>query len=250
VTDAGLAHLKDCKNLTSFGLNGTQVTDAGLAILKDRQNLIGLALYKTPVTDAGLEHLKGLTNLASIELSDTKTTHAGIAALQKALPKCQIHWSDANKRAAAYVLSIGGIVSVNHQDRDIRAVPDLPKEPYVLTRATLTAKEKVTDAGLANFKDCKNLTRLELNGTRVTDAGLAHCKGIPLTALAIENTDVTDLGPLQGMPLAEVRLTPKKITRGLDVLRDMKSLQTIGIAPNQSWPAAEFWARHDKGEFK
>jgi formylglycine-generating enzyme required for sulfatase activity len=109
---------------------------------------------------------------------------------------------------------------------------------------------QVSDAGLAYFKDCKALRHLNLAGTQVSDAGLAHLRGMSLTVLAIEHTGVTDLGPLQGMPLAEVRLTPKNITRGLDVLRDMKGLKTIGIAPNQSWPAAEFWERHDKGEFR
>ena len=56
--------------------------------------------------------------------------------------------------------------------------------------------------------------------------------------------------PLQGMPLAEIHLPPKNITRGLDILRDMKSLKTIGIDYKQAWPAAEFWQRYDKGEFK
>jgi len=38
---------------------------------------------------------------------------------------------------------------------------------------------------------------------------------------------------------------------GLDILKGMKSLQSIGIGhrPNESWPAAEFWDRYDKGEF-
>src|SRR5262245_25245681 len=51
------------------------------------------------------------------------------------------------------------------------------------------------------------------------------------------------------MPLEDVRLTPKNITRGLDLLRNMKGLKTIGIAWDQAWPAAEFWERYDKGEF-
>jgi hypothetical protein len=84
----------------------------------------------------------------------------------------------------------------------------------------------------------------------VTDRGLAHLKGMPLTVLWIENTGITDLTPLQGMPLEEIRLTPKNITQGLDILRDRKSLKTIGISFNQVWPAAEFWERYDKGEFK
>jgi len=73
---------------------------------------------------------------------------------------------------------------------------------------------------------------------------------MPLKKLWIDDTGITDLTPLQGMPLEEIRLTPKNITRGLDILRDMKSLKTIGIEWNQSWPAAEFWERYDKGEFK
>jgi hypothetical protein len=54
------------------------------------------------------------------------------------------------------------------------------------------------------------------------------------------------------MELEDIRLTPKNITQGLDILRDMKSLKTIGITflGDGSWPAAEFWARYDKGEFK
>jgi hypothetical protein len=79
----------------------------------------------------------------------------------------------------------------------------------------------------------------------VGDAGLAYFKGMPLKVLLIQSTDITDLTVLQGMPLEYISLTPKNITRGLDMLRDMKSLKTI-----QALPAAEFWERYDKGEFK
>jgi hypothetical protein len=70
-----------------------------------------------------------------------------------------------------------------------------------------------------------------------------------LKHLHINNTDVTDLNPLQGMPLEEINLTPNKITRGLNIVRDMKSIKTIGIGWKQTWPAAEFWKRYDNGEF-
>jgi hypothetical protein len=54
------------------------------------------------------------------------------------------------------------------------------------------------------------------------------------------------------MELEDIRLTPKKISQGMDILRDMESLKTIGLNADstQVWPAAEFWARYDKGEFK
>lgn len=51
----------------------------------------------------------------------------------------------------------------------------------------------------------------------------------------------------QGMALEEVHLTPKNITEGLDILRKMESLITIGISFADAWPAAEFWPRYDKG---
>lgn len=45
----------------------------------------------------------------------------------------------------------------------------------------------MTDAGLADFKDCKNLTTLDLSDTKVSDAGLAHgndIRGSGLTHLS------------------------------------------------------------------
>jgi len=112
------------------------------------------------------------------------------------------------------------------------------------------ADTRVRDAGLASFEDCKNLKELDLSATKVHDAGLAHFKGTPLRRLWINNTGITDLTPLQAMPLEEIRLTPKNITRGLDILRDKKNLKTIGIDyGDKAWPAAEFWERYDKGEF-
>jgi hypothetical protein len=85
---------------------------------------------------------------------------------------------------------------------------------------------------------------------QIGDACLAHFKGMPLMSVWIDNTDISDLTPLQGMPLEDIRVTPKKITKGLDILRDMKSLKTIGTEWDKFWPAAEFWERYDKGEFK
>jgi hypothetical protein len=181
VSDAGLAHFRDCKKLISLHLPGTQVSDSGLANFKDCNDLISLSLPGTKVTDAGLAHFKDCKDLTELNLAGTQ----------------------------------------------------------------------VSDGGLAHLKDCKNLTLLRLSGTRVSEAGLENFKGTPLKKLFIAGTDVTDLKPLQGMALEDIRLTPRNIIQGLDILRDMKSLKTIGIEYGEKgWPAAEFWERYDKGEFK
>jgi eukaryotic-like serine/threonine-protein kinase len=114
------------------------------------------------------------------------------------------------------------------------------------------SRTKVSDASLASIKDCKELTQLFLPGTQVSDAGLAHLKVHKnLKRLNLAETKVTDLSPLKDIPLEDICLTPKNITKkGLDILRHMKSLKTIGTDWTHVWPAAEFWARYDKGEFK
>ena len=57
VSDVGLAHFKDCKNLKILTLTGTQVSDAGLAHLEDCKKLTQLTLGQTKVTAKGVEGL-------------------------------------------------------------------------------------------------------------------------------------------------------------------------------------------------
>ncbi len=111
---------------------------------------------------------------------------------------------------------------------------------------------KMGDPNLAQVKGCKDLTVLILSGTQVSDSGLVHVKNFKhLKYLNLVGTEVSNLLPLKDMSLEEIRLTPKNITAGgLEILRKMKSLKTIGTNWNQVWPAAEFWARHEKGEFE
>jgi eukaryotic-like serine/threonine-protein kinase len=79
---------------------------------------------------------------------------------------------------------------------------------------------------------------------------LSPLMGMKLTYLHCGDTKVSDLSALEEMALEEIRLTPKNITKkALEILRNMKSLKTIGTEWNRAWPAAEFWARYDKGEF-
>jgi Leucine-rich repeat (LRR) protein len=123
----------------------------------------------------------------------------------KPTPEVKIIAGDPDRRAAEYVLSIGGAVRVNDLGYDIWAAAELPKEPFRLTWAhfqdckNLTVLDlgetPVTDAGLAHFKDCRNLTYLNLDRTPVTDAGLAHFKDCKnLTGLILNGTPVTDAG--------------------------------------------------------
>jgi serine/threonine protein kinase len=170
-------------------------------------------------------NLAGLTHLG---LWKTKVSDAGLAYFKdcKGLRRLGLGWTKVSDAGLANFKDCKNLTFLN------------------------LAGTKVSDVGLGYFKDCKNLKYLWLDRTQAGDAGLGQFKGIPLRALSIDDTGITDLTPLQGMALEEIRLTPKNIKRGLDIIRDMKSLKTIGIAWQQTWPAAEFWQRYDKGEFR
>jgi hypothetical protein len=54
------------------------------------------------------------------------------------------------------------------------------------------------------------------------------------------------------MQLTNIRFTPKTVVKGMDVLRQMKSLQTIAtsVDAKDAFPASEFWKKYDAGAFK
>ncbi len=91
------------------------------------------------------------------------------------------------------------------------------------------------------------LTRLHIQETPVSD--LSPLKGMPLAILQCNETQVSDLSPLAGMHLLRVWLTPRNITQGMDVLRQMKSIRFIGVRALNPLPAEEFWKKYDAGEF-
>jgi hypothetical protein len=79
---------------------------------------------------------------------------------------------------------------------------------------------------------------------------LSPLRGLPLVKLNLAGTSTSDLTPLDGMNLEEIAFIPKQITRGMDVVRRMKSLKFIDLSNNARFPPAEFWKRYDAGEFK
>ena len=91
------------------------------------------------------------------------------------------------------------------------------------------------------------LTTLGCSNSPISD--LSPLEGMPLKYLFCSNSPLSDLTPLGGMTLAEIQLTPKNIAKGLDAIRQMKSLTAIGISLPTKFPPDEFWKKYDAGEF-
>ena len=59
-------------------------------------------------------------------------------------------------------------------------------------------QSNTSDAGLANFKDCRNLVRLDVSNTKVSNSGLAQVAGYSRLAMAnLKDTRVSPAGALE-----------------------------------------------------
>ncbi len=139
-----------------------------------------------------------------------------------------------DRRAAEYVLSIGGAVAVNDQTGELKAVGELPGEAFRLTLVNLLNNPQVTVAGLANFKDCQELTSLNLYGTKVTDADLVHFQDCQkLTALNLHASNVTNAGLVHfknSTNLASLSAGDTQLSDdGLAQLKDFRKLSELNI---------------------
>lgn len=90
------------------------------------------------------------------------------------------------------------------------------------------------------------LVSLTLKGTIVRD--LRPLNGNRLLRLNIKNTRVTDLTSLEGMRLTRLVFDPRRIKKGLDVVRKMTTLNELGLDLNTLMRPEQFWKRYDSGE--
>jgi tetratricopeptide (TPR) repeat protein len=177
-----------------------------------------------------LTHWKKDPDLASVR------DPAALAAMTPPnRPAWEALWREVDTLlAAGWVLSIGGVVRVDGENRDIAAASDLPRERFTLTTVSL-ADRPVTDADLANVKGLQGLHALNLRGTGVTDAGLVHLKGLTsLHLLILTNTavmgeglaDLKDLTGLNELWLKDTRLTDPALAH----LKNLTGLRWLTLA--------------------
>ena len=120
-------------------------------------------------------------------------------------------------KAVAEIERLGGKVTVDENS------PDKAVIGVDLTNTN------VTDAGLAHFKGLTQLQSLILAGTQVTDAGLKHLKGLrQLQAVWLVLDKMTDAGleSLEGLTqLRTLYLNDTKVTNvGLEHLKGLTQL--------------------------
>jgi hypothetical protein len=78
ISDAGLRHLRNLRQLRALYLSYTQITDQSADIIAGFENLESLRLVDTGVTDSGVAKLKALRHLQELDVRGTQVTEKGL----------------------------------------------------------------------------------------------------------------------------------------------------------------------------
>jgi len=141
---------------------------------------------------------------------------------------------ERNRRAADWVLGIGGTVHVmaGGRIREVKASNDWPNEPSWIIYVSLNDVGRVDDVGLRNLSGLTRVEILAIAGNPVTNSGLEHLRGlVKLEFLTLSGTRVTDAGLVNLERMTEIGtlyLNKTQITdTGLVHLKGMSKLQKL-----------------------
>ncbi|MBN70601.1 MAG: hypothetical protein CME32_15135 [Gimesia sp.] len=145
---------------------------------------------------------------------------------------------DPDRRAAEYVLSVGGKVRLDDDSRHgekklITSIKELPDSPFRLTHVELINLKKVTDTGMAALRGTKDLRFVNLAySPEFTDAGLAHLsdnRGLQRLDLWGTNISMKGLEYFADFPdLRDLRLGDTQLSaEDLSILKRYASLQKL-----------------------
>jgi len=191
-------------------LGGTYIGNETVAsIAQYRPRLESLELVAARLTNEGLPHLSKLPELTHLSITlipiqgdlgpTSLITDEGLLVL-KQLPKLQ-SLSLSNLRVFTGK-SLSGL-----------------SDQKMLRRLQVSNCPMFSDPSMGYVKSQPNLQHLALSQVRISDAGIAHLKGLPLTSLSIDNIPLTDaclpaiesLEELRSLTVEKTEITPEAL---------------------------------------
>ena len=254
IDDIGLKQLASLSKLVSLSFSGGRgMTDDGLRALAGLKSLRSLKIDGAPITDAGLVHLASLQSLRVLiinarQVDGTGVRHlATVPLLELTLPGAT---SDGLKGVARCVslhkLDISGW---KPKRVELNALADMPNLWW------LAARCDIANEGIRDLHKLVSLRYLDLTGCVSIDDGAAEylAKMTSLQHLELNSTRITEAGLVQLKTLSNLRwLTlpwgdDKRRDRCLEIkkLREALPHCTISGWPPTPW---EFHVREPREE--
>jgi Leucine-rich repeat (LRR) protein/tetratricopeptide (TPR) repeat protein len=243
--------LAGCSSLTSLkGVERMPLTELTLSdcssLQGDLSALEGMKLISLDVRNcSSLTSLKGIEGmpLTSLELQECTSLQGDLAVLKG------MKLTELNLGFSFGLTGLEGVEGMPLTRLDLTNHGSLLGDLSALKGMKLVELILNNCSGLTSLKGLEGmpLTKLQCADTSFSD--LRRLKGMQLTLLHIQRTKVADLSPLGRMELETICFTPKSITKGIEIVRGMTSVQQIGIRVDDLMPPEEFWKKYDDGEF-
>jgi hypothetical protein len=213
--DADLKKLASLTHVRKMDLACTGITGAGFRDLAGLTELTELSVAQTPVNDAGLTEIARFRGLKTLDIRATKITDAG---LRRLAPLDQLE----ELNVANMGMGSTAAVHIAHTFPRLRKL-------YI-------DNSSIGDLGVIELARMPALQTLTLNGTRVTDKGLAavpHLKTLEELQLSFDITDHSAKILSRCKGLRVLRLFHTKVTdRGLQDLGTLPALRELELRGN------------------
>lgn len=214
----GNHHLAKLSNLELLDLNGSWVGDT-LAHLQSLRQLVELDLgYAKTITDREIRHVAKLTSLRSLNLERTRVTDEGLSLLKELVELRTLNLRSTRNVTAAGMPHIARLTSL--RDLDLSCYPWDTKQP-------------IGDGGLAHVVKLKELRRLILSGTGLTDTGVGSLQSLENLEELWLPSGPTDIGLKTVGRLTSLRKLGVSSSMasdlGLSHLRNLEDLEFLNL---------------------
>jgi len=186
ITDLGMNAIKGWRRLKRLNVRGTRISDDTLLIVSELGQLESLDLANTRITDNGLESLASLTRLKHLVLGRAQISESAMEMLRvlSTLESLDLSGPARNQRGKAsgamqdsLVSAIAGlqelrVLKLGYSDIDARGLHSLAALEKV-EKLGLECCPRVDDKGLGELAAWKSLKFLDIQETKVTQAGIA-----------------------------------------------------------------------------
>lgn len=270
----GLDELHGMK-LSRLSVNDTMITSVA--------SLAGMSFQRLDISRTRVESLAPLSGVAQGDVIARQTRVHALSPLigtpVQSLDVTGCHLDDLTVLARLQVRQVSGltirpaalkrIVTVPVTGLDLGECPELTDLEAVrgmrLTSLSVTGSQLTDLAPLIGMPlrsltlRANHIASLDaLKGMRLEYLDVSHnpiaelepLRGMPLKTVCIDHTQIRTVSVLSSMPLEELQWGPLRgeVITGLDAVRHLSSIRSIGTASDQMMPPAPFWHSFDAGD--